>query len=363
MPASRPLSVAFMALVLVQVLALMKLNSWRPLKAQEGRPGRPLTQTPVATPSAVIARQHEEDKVPFFMILGTQKGGTTSLYAYSVQHPLVVRAKRKETHCFDWGWNDTLLTTQERRAHCSKFYDVKKLECHPSCITGDATPSYLLDSLRVIPRLKQVFPWRMKFLAILRDPVQRAYSHYAMVTHKGRGPTEWHSLTIRDVVLKDLYIMQDCGLLPYWNIERGEMDQDLFDKFVCSEEENKAWNVYLQQIPLNIGSHSIVSRGLYELNLRPWFANFDKEDFLILNLDDMERNASRTMQKVWQHLQLPPYQLKDKTAKNTQSYSEMESDIEQYLRRFYEPHNRRLAVILGNEWNNVWVDVKKLVAR
>jgi hypothetical protein len=210
----------------------------------------------------------------------------------------------------------------------------------------------------------------MKFLVMLRDPVQRAHSHYAMVTSKDGTPAqikargiEWHSLTFRDVVWQDLHTMQDCGLLPYWNIERGELDQDLFDEFVSSEEENKAWNVYLQQIPLNIGSHSIVSRGLYELNLRPWFANFDKEDFLILNLDDMERNASRTMQKVWQHLQLPPYQLKDKTAKNTQSYSEMESDIEQYLRRFYEPHNRRLAVILGNEWNNVWVDVKKLVAR
>jgi hypothetical protein len=207
----------------------------------------------------------------------------------------------------------------------------------------------------------------MKFMVMLRDPVQRAHSHYAMVTSKDGTPAqikargiEWHSLTFGDVVWQDLHKMQDCGLLPYWNIERGELDQDSFDAFVSSEEEKKAWYVYLQQIPLNTGSHSPVSRGLYELNLRPWFASFDKEDFLILNLDDMKQNVQCTVQKVWQHLQLPSYQVKDKTAMNTRSYGEMENDMEQYLRRFFEPHNRRLAVILGNEWNNVWVDVRTI---
>jgi hypothetical protein len=191
----------------------------------------------------------------------------------------------------------------------------------------------------------------MKFIVMLRDPVQRAHSHYAMVTSKDGTPaqiktrgTEWHSFMFGDVVFQDLHRMQDCGLIPYWNIGRGELDQDVFDSFVGSYQETKAWNRYLKQIPLNTGSHSPVSRGLYELNLRPWFASFDQEDFLILNLDDMKKSQGvlHTVQKVWQHLDLPSYQVKDKSAKNTRSYHPMDEKIEQYLRRFYDPHNQRL---------------------
>jgi hypothetical protein len=42
---------------------------------------------------------------PTFMIIGAQKSGTTALYEYIHQHPLVLKGVRRESHAFDWRWD------------------------------------------------------------------------------------------------------------------------------------------------------------------------------------------------------------------------------------------------------------------
>jgi hypothetical protein len=300
---------------------------------------------------------------PSFLILGAQKAGTTSLYEYMVQHPLIVRARRRETHCLDWRWNDKCKTTEERRAWCHKFYYASDLKLHPSMLTGDSTPSYLLDSRRVIPRLKEVFNWKVKFLVMLRNPVKRAESHYAMVTSlegteaqlKARG-SEWREKSFDQVIMEDLHKMQECGLIPYWNITEGTLDNEVFAAFSGSPEEDRAWDRYLHGIPLNTGSYCLLGRGLYELNLRPWFRTFGRADFLILRLEKMkERGVKATMHEVWQHLDIPTVELEDEAPKNTRDYEPIsEKGVHGYLERFFQPHNQRLASVLGDEWQGVW---------
>ena len=92
----------------------------------------------------------------------------------------------------------------------------------------------------------------------------------------------------------------NAGLQTYSNVEIGELDCDVFDSFVGSCQEMNACNQYLKKIPLNTGSHSPVSHGLYKLNLCPWFASLGQEDFLITNLDDMKTSQAvqHTVQKV-----------------------------------------------------------------
>ena len=82
----------------------------------------------------------------------------------------------------DWRWNDKEKSAKSRRAYCLKFYFSEELRKHPSLLTGDSTPSYLTSPDLVIPRLKEAFPWDVKFFIMLRDPVKRARSHFAMVT-------------------------------------------------------------------------------------------------------------------------------------------------------------------------------------
>jgi Sulfotransferase family len=294
---------------------------------------------------------------PTFLILGAQKAGTTSLYELIVQHPLAIRAKRRETHCLDWRWNEKAKTLKARRDHCLKFFHTKELEFHPSCLTGDSTPSYLLDSKRVIPRLKLVFPHPLRFFVMIRDPVARALSHYYMVTAEDGTPeqkqargTEWQSLSFEDVIHKDLQHMKDVGLIPYFDLEKGEVDLKVWNSFSGSIAERQAWDRLLSDIPLNTGSHSLLARGLYELQLRPWFQFFPRERFLILQLEDFRKvGLGKIMNQVWDHLGLPQYTVVDESAKNSRSYPPMSSETKLYLERFYAPHNRKLKEVIEVE--------------
>lgn len=301
---------------------------------------------------------------PSYLILGVQKAGTTSLYEYMVQHPLIVRAKRRETHCLDWRWNNFTTNVTKQRDHCLSFYMAKELALAPSCLSGDSTPSYSLDSRRVIPRLKRIWDHDIQFFVMLRDPVARALSHYSMVTSPDGTPeqklargTEWKGKSLMEVILLDLRKLKSCGLIPYWNIDEGTMDLETFDAFVGTTLEDDAWDAYMKDIPINTGSHSLISRGMYELQLRAWYRAFNRDRFLILKLEDWktEGGVARTMLKVWKHLGVPPYQVQDEQAKNTRSYTPMDEHIKAYLRAFYDPHNKRLKeLLMHDEWINPW---------
>lgn len=330
------------------------------------RPGENIIQTRRSIDREIDAGSRP---TPSFLIIGVQKSGTTSLYEYMNKHPLVIRAKRRETHCLDWRWDESLSSTAARIEACNEFFYAKELRTRPSCLTGDSTPSYLLDSFRCIPRLKEVFPhWsrnQIKLIAILRDPVNRCLSHWAMVTSldgtpqqiKTRGK-EWLDRTFEEIVEVDMRNMKESGLIPYWDIERKTMDLKIFDKFVGTKEENYAYRQYLKiHVPMNTGSHSLISRGMYELQLRQWFREFPSQMFLVLKLEDMkaEGGVQRAMDRVWTHLDLPPFIMKDVSAKNTRSYSDPLSDeMKDTLARFFAPHNQRLKVLLGGEWENPW---------
>jgi hypothetical protein len=261
-------------------------------------------------------------------------------------------------------------------------------EWHPSCLTGDSTPSYLIDSARVIPRLKEVFPHNMKFLVMLRDPVKRAISHYAMVTSaegteaqlQSRG-REWRSKTFQEVVIDDLTKMRDCGLLPYlkFHYKPGDekrpefwstiaFDEEMFNAFSGSAGEDEAWSMYLcKNVPMKTGSYGLVTRGMYELNLRPWLRAFDPNDFLVLKLEGLQKDVSKDgIAKVWEHLGVPPIDMvADSSPKNSRDYDPMlaSADVRAFLHKFYCFHTSRLIAVLQtkntvspqfieNQWEN-----------
>jgi hypothetical protein len=153
--------------------------------------------------------------------------------------------------------------------------------------------------------------------------------------------------------------MNGCGLIPYWDEEKGTLDQDLFDKFTGSQEEAQAWETYLERhVPLNTGSYGLLTRGMYAVQLRPWLRAFDRDQFLCIRLESMkEDGVSSTMQQVWAHLDLPNHPVHDESAKNTREYQSMDREVQSYLQRFFEPHNRVLSAVLqirSDEWIDPW---------
>lgn len=277
---------------------------------------------------------------PHFLILGAQKAGTTSMHDYLSQHPLIIKGKRRETHFLDWRWQSKLTSQKQLRAWWKKFFHAEAHHDHPSVIAGDSTPSYLLASHLAIPRLRRVFgeaPPPM--VVMLRDPVRRALSHYAMVTDengsaaqlKVRG-MEWRSKSIDEVIDEEMEALRRAGV-----VANGAVDWQHFSRS------------HLAKLPNSHGSHSLLLRGLYALQLQPWIAEFGRDAFCFVRCEDMRtpRGVQEQVDRVVEHLGLRPHPVADTSAKNTRSYAAADEAVVQRLRDFYAPFNEDLYELLG----------------
>src|SRR5437667_3118215 len=121
---------------------------------------------------------------PNFFIVGAQNSGTTSLYGYLKQHPDVFMPALKEPHYFAQitpSHEQRYLRTivRDEAAYLRLFLKAKG---YPAI--GEASPSYLWDA-NAPHRIRKAVP-HAKIIILLRDPVERAYSHYLMDVREGR---------------------------------------------------------------------------------------------------------------------------------------------------------------------------------
>lgn len=110
-----------------------------------------------------------------FLIAGVQKGGTTALFDYLGDYPDVALSEEKELHFFDDEGRD--WACPDYSAYHAHFPDPAGRPC------GEATPiySYWPGSMERIAAYNPA----MKLIMVLRDPVQRAWSHWRMETARG----------------------------------------------------------------------------------------------------------------------------------------------------------------------------------
>ena len=119
-----------------------------------------------------------------FVIGGAQKAGTTALAHYLAQHPVLALPRTKEAHVFDApGFVDGSSVRDVDAMYQAHFDpDPAKERLH-----GDATPIYMFHP-KLVKRIASYNP-AMKWILILRHPVERAYSHYQMECR--RGDEQW----------------------------------------------------------------------------------------------------------------------------------------------------------------------------
>jgi hypothetical protein len=110
---------------------------------------------------------------PTFLVIGAQKSGTTSLHAYLADHPAILCATPKEVHYFDQAyhrgdrWYLAHLPLAGRGI-------AARARAGVAPAVGEVTPAYLFTPL--VPQRAHAFDPRLKLIAVLRDPVTRAYS-------------------------------------------------------------------------------------------------------------------------------------------------------------------------------------------
>jgi hypothetical protein len=112
---------------------------------------------------------------PSFFVVGPPKAGTTSLYTHLKKHPQVFLPEVKEPNFFATG--HTMTQEEYRRLY-------RKAAGYTA--VGDMSPYYLWDENS--PRYIHEAVPGARIIAILRDPVARAFSHYLMYVRKGADP-------------------------------------------------------------------------------------------------------------------------------------------------------------------------------
>ncbi len=132
--------------------------------------------------------------LPNFIILGAAKAGTTALYHYLKQHPQIGMSRIKETNylalkgdSLDFrGSGDCDYIKRFTVTNQADYFD-QFADCSGKLAIGEASPLYLY-SPKAPAEIKSLVP-DAKLIAILRDPVDRAYSAFLHLVRDGRETT------------------------------------------------------------------------------------------------------------------------------------------------------------------------------
>ena len=248
--------------------------------------------------------------MPSTLIIGTQKGGTTSLFNYLVQHPDVRSPAQKEIHYFDVEY-----------AKGDRWY-LGRFPCtHPLRIgaqTLDASPYYLLHPLAPA-RAARLLP-DAKLVALLRDPVDRAFSHYQYSRLAGEEPLAF-----------------------------GEAIERESERLAGEEERLRAEPGYHS---FNHRTYSYLLRGQYLEQLRRWVEHFPRSSLLVLQSEWLFRDPAAATGAVQEFLGLRPYRSPTYKPFLQGSYdSEMPPELRRRLAAYFEPYNRELYRWLGREFD------------
>lgn len=248
---------------------------------------------------------------PDYVIIGAQKGGTTSLHQYLLLHPQVCSAYHKEIHFFDVNFH------KRERWYRTHFPLYRPVLSGARKLVGDSTPYYFFHPLAP-ERAASLYP-ELKLMCLLRNPVDRAFSHFQHNRRKGR---------------ENRSFLEACQDEERW---LADETRNILEQPDYYSEKHRHF--------------SYVSRGIYIDQLMRWHDCFPKEQLLILESGDFYRDTARSVSKACEFLGLSPLESDHFEAKNKQSYPEpMESDTRKWLEEYYRPHNEKLASYLGRDF-------------
>ncbi len=252
--------------------------------------------------------------LPDFVILGAQKAGTTSLYAYLCAHPDVLPAARKEVHFFDVnydrgaGWYRSMFPLAGARLLAARG--------GRTVLTGEASPYYLFHP-QAPARARALIP-TAKLIAVLRDPVERAWSHYRHEVQAGREPLS-------------------------------------FDDALAAEPTRLAGaeRTFAAGGPgaTHPGHryHSYVARGRYADQLQAWLACYPHEQLLVLRAEDLFERPKDVWDETLAFLGLRPSRPPAFEVHNPGAGSAVPEPARSLLEATFRQPNADLADLLGRD--------------
>lgn len=250
--------------------------------------------------------KQREFNTNFYFIIGGQKCGTTSLLANLVKHPSILKPNRKELYFF----NNSNVFQYGLNWYLKQFPSVKE-----NNFNIDATANYF-ESADAPKRLKQLFP-NTKIILLLRNPTERAYSHFKMSV--------------------------DCGFEKLGFSEALEVENE---RLLFGEKSIKKYkhNYIFQRLAYR-------TKGLYFNYLQNWLNEFSTSQIKIIQSEKLIQNPQHYYNEITDFLEIDRLQLDGFESLKVNNTSTISEDIKKQLDLFYKSYNEKLFDLIGEKYN------------
>jgi Sulfotransferase domain len=249
---------------------------------------------------------------PSFILVGAQRCGTTSLFRALMAHPQVVRpAFHKGINYFDvnyprglrWYLGHFPVTSIARR----------KTASHGLPVTFEASGYYLYHPF-ALERMARDLPG-IKLVAMLRDPVERAFSAYKHEYARG------------------------------FEQEAFETALELEDDRLAGEDDRMRDDPMYQSYPHR--HHSYRHRGHYADQLERAFELFPGNQVHIIDSETYFEHPGQEYRNLLTFLELQPFEPPSFGRRNARPSPPMRPETRDALKDYYAPHDERLTKLLG----------------
>src|SRR4030067_585144 len=229
--------------------------------------------------------------LPDFLIIGTQKGGTLSLLNFLSQHPQI-RTAPQEVHYFDAESN-----YKKGELWYRSHFPIRDT-INPGEFVGEKTPEYLF-SPDAAKRIQKDLP-NVKLICLLRNPTERAISHYFMALRKG---TKQHPIS---------------------------------EAMMTREERPRSFK----------------KRGLYLEQIKRYESYLKKKQLLILSSEEFFVNPQKVLKQVFDFLGVDKtFKCRDLSPRSVASNkAPVPREVYDYINEYFKPHNQRLYNYLNRDF-------------
>lgn len=293
--------------------------------------------------------------IPKVYFIGFPRSGSTQLYNMLINHPLIQGGINKEPH---W-WTRSKYEEKFPYNVISVFRYLshyitpsQHLLKHPKALLIDGSQSTIWDTRItnnwcVLPSLITNIVPEAKFIVLMRDPVQRLLSdakylfeeHWWSVMKNGSIPPTYLSNATK--------VFLENAQIEIQTFQRCLKSYSLETCTHLSLNGNKEVSNKCGRVRLGIS--------LYHVHIRQWLNVISRKQFLFLRTDDLEQDPKGTLKRVWMFLGVPDQREKDlndfifdrlNSSKHKNTLNGNITEIFEFLTRFFQPHNDKLAYLL-----------------
>ena len=289
---------------------------------------------------------------PDFLVVGTARAGTTSLYSYLIQHPQLFLPVVKEPCFFTFAGEKINYKKGKFSFAITSIDEYSKLfeNALPEQLTGECSTPYLYLYQKTIANLKKFHNDHsaIKIIIVLRNPVDRAYSQYLWRVRDGR-----EELTFEEAIEQEVERMKDNYSFDYFYMDRGKYYEQV--KAYLQEFKNVKIILY-EDLKKNV-EHELI-------NICQ-FLNVDK-DFIFVKRTEQNSSflpKSKLLSKL--------ISLESKTKFRMLNYfpENVKSTIKEKFRKFNSSNEaiQPLSDVLRNKLNEFFIEdiqnLEKLIGR